>query len=112
MEPIIMSKIQDLFKKKPNIVYDIPHSIQNYKDVVKIFYNYRLTNKLDFYDPGSIITEVCKFHENNSDHIIMYHSSDKDDALLLCRIQEKNVNILIPSELGENKNKNIIAIYA
>jgi len=112
MEPTIMLKIQNLFKQKPNIVYDIPHSIQNYKDVLKIFYNYKLTNQLNFYDPGSIIKEVCKFHENNSDHIIMYHSSDKDDAILLCKIQETNVNILNPAELGENKNKNIIAIYA
>ena len=112
MEPNIMLKIQNLFKQKPNIVYNIPHAMQNYKDVINLFYNYKLTNKLDFYDHGSIITEVCKFHENNSDHIIMYHSSNKDDAILLCKIQETNINILIPVELGENKNKNIIAIYS
>lgn len=112
MEPSIMLKIQNLFKQKPNIVYDIPYSIQNYKEVVKIFNNYKLTNKIDFYDPKSIIKEVCKFHDNNPEHIIMYHSSDNDDAILLCKIQETTINILISSELGEHKNKNIIAIYA
>ena len=93
-------------------VYEIPYSIRNYKDVVKLFHNYKLTKNVDFYDQDSIISDVCKFHDNNSNHVIMYHSSEKDDAILLCKISGTNINILIPSELSENNNKNILAIYA
>ena len=107
-------KIKNIFiNKKPNIVYGLTLTINNYKNIIDYWKKYLLGEKLIIPDEYSLtITEVFKFHYNITDHVIMFQSYNLSNSLLMCRIDRKFFNIIIPKIPVDNTNGiSIIATF-
>ena len=102
-----LEKIRELIKQPCNIARTVPFIVNNYKDVLKQWHDYK-TNQIRSYDKK--ICDIFEFHNTNCDHIILYWSSNQEDCLLMCKISNKYINIKIPM-LIEDTHDSFIATY-
>jgi hypothetical protein len=103
--PVIqeLNRIKEIFKRPCNIIYKVPFSVDNYKDVLFAWREYRKKGRTSTYH--KTICDIFDFHNTDCDHIILYC-----DCLLMCKIQNKYINIKIPM-LIENAEESFIATY-
>ena len=108
--PVIheLNRIKEIFNHPCNIIYKVPFSVDNYKDVLFAWREYKKKGRNSTYH--KTICDVFDFHNTNCDHIILYWSSKMNDCLLMCKIQNKYINIKIPM-LIENAEESFIATY-
>jgi len=113
-DSLFMRKVKQLLLHSNKMVQSVPFSVENYQEVINLWINYKNNNNtITNYE----IKKIFEFHQLNIDHIIMYHSFGKDTTLLMCKIREKNKNIVIKNDEVEkieifNKLKpNIIATF-
>lgn len=109
----MLEKIKKLLLQGSNVIYDTNISIENYEQVLKMWLNYKKTGKIYLKDDDLyLVKSVFDFHKKEIDHIILYFSKELLDCLLLCRINGKYKNILIPAEQNIlDLNKSFIAVY-
>jgi hypothetical protein len=109
-----LDAVKEIFTKKPNIVYSFgEYKIEGYEKIIKEYRNWLITGKYNIsLDKKKLTTEIFKFHYNTvQDHVIAFQSYNLDNALLLCRINKKFINIVIPRIDGIPLNTSIVAIY-
>jgi len=108
--PVIheLNRIKEIFNHPCNIIYKVPFSVDNYKDVLFAWREYKKKGRNSTYH--KTICDVFDFHNTNCDHIILYWSSNMNDCLLMCKVQNKYINIKIPM-LIENVEESFIATY-
>ena len=89
-------------------------SVFDYNEVINVWLKYKNENKLILLDEDKhIVKDVFDFHKENIDHVILYYSKELLDCLIMCRIDNKYINIQIPSEEKIRKfNKSFIAVYS
>ena len=106
-------KIKELLLQECNIVYDTKLNVSNYNDVINVWLQYKNEKKLNIDEENSyLIKSIFDFHEKNIDHVILYYSKHMMDCLIMCKVNEKYMNIQIPTE--ENiihLNRSFIAVY-
>ena len=107
-------KIKELLLQECNIVYDTKLNVSNYNDVINVWLQYKNEKKLNIDEENSyLIKSIFDFHEKNIDHVILYYSKQMLDCLIMCRIDNRYINIQIPSEDKiRNFNKSFIAVYS
>ena len=92
-------KIKNLLLKPCTSVERISFSVNNYKDVINLWINYK-KNELTIKD--YTIKNIFIFHKNLFDHVIIYHSQNMETSLLMCRISGKYKNIIIQNDEIKN----------
>jgi len=97
----ILHKVKTTLLKTPTYVLKIPYNVENYNEVIEIWKEYKEKNELRLKERE--IKEILKFHKTNDNHIILYHSRNKENCILLCKINKLYYNIIIPIEEEDNK---------
>ena len=111
--PVIdeIDKINELIKRPCNIAWKIPFIVNCYDDVLKEWNKYRVTRQLNtniMNDQN--LKNIFDCHITNVDHIVLYWSSNQRMCLLMCKINNKYINLKIPMLL-DNKENSFIATY-
>ena len=104
-----LTKIKKLLKKKPVSTFNYPLETKDYTFVVKMWIKYRKEKRLLIDDHN--IRTVFQFHLSPFDHIICYFSKGTTMALLLCKINGKYINMLIPAESRLVLENSLLATY-
>ena len=107
-------KIKNLLLQDCNIIYNTKLSVIDYNEVINVWLKYKNENKLFLFDEDKhIVKNVFDFHKENIDHVILYYSKELLNCLIMCKIDNKYINIMIPGEEKIRKhNKSFIAIYS
>tara|TARA_B100002051_G_C16225148_1_gene387674 strand:+ start:123 stop:452 length:330 start_codon:yes stop_codon:yes gene_type:complete len=107
--PVIheLSRIREILNHQCNIIYKVPFMVNNYKEVLIAWREYKKNKSLSF---NKTVCDVFDFHTTSCDHIILYWSANMNDCLLMCKVQNKYINIKIPM-LIENAEESFIATY-
>ena len=107
--PVIheLSRIREILNHQCNIIYKVPFMVNNYKEVLIAWREYKKNKSLSF---NKSVCDVFDFHTTSCDHIILYWSANMNDCLLMCKVQNKYINIKIPM-LIENAEESFIATY-
>ena len=107
-------KIKNLLLQECNVIYNTNLSVCNYNEVIDVWLKYKNENKLLLMENDlHIVKNVFDFHKENIDHVILYYSKELMDCLIMCRIDNRYINIQIPSEDKiRNFNKSFIAVYS
>ena len=107
--PVIheLSRIKEILNHQCNIIYKVPFMVNNYKEVLIAWREYKKNKNLSF---NKTVCDVFDFHNTSCDHIILYWSANMNDCLLMCKVQNKYINIKIPM-LIENAEESFIATY-
>ena len=107
--PVIheLSRIKEILNHQCNIIYKVPFMVNNYKEVLIAWREYKKNKSLSF---NKTVCDVFDFHTTSCDHIILYWSANMNDCLLMCKVQNKYINIKIPM-LIENAEDSFIATY-
>ena len=111
--PVIdeIKKINELIKRPCNIAWDIPFIVNCYDDVLKEWNKYKVSGQLDtniMYNQN--LKNIFDFHIMNIDHIVLYWSSNQEMCLLMCKINNKYINLEVPMLL-DNMENSFIATY-
>ena len=104
-----LEKINELIRQPCNMVWKIPFVVNCYEDVLKEWKNYKLTGKLNTSVNELKLKNIFEFHKINMDHIILYWSLNQPMCLLMCKINNKYINLTTPMLL-DNDNS-FIATY-
>ena len=107
--PVIheLNRIREILNHPCNIIYKVPFMVNNYKEVLIAWREYKKNKNLSF---NKTVCDVFDFHTTSCDHIILYWSANMNDCLLMCKVQNKYINIKIPM-LIENAEESFIATY-
>ena len=122
-----LTYIKNTLKKIPLNVFMISHQVNNYLSVIKLWNNYKIhykkiNGKTQFYQDYTIRC-ILKFHLEDTNHIIMYHSKHLDEILIMCKNNNKYFNMKIPymqfkndttynnEKLKKMKKTSFVAIY-
>ena len=108
----ILREIKKKIMTKPLNIIKIDEDVFEYKDVIQLWEKYKKNKNINNYN----ISFIFNTHLNDNNHIILYHSKNKKDSLLLCKINNNYINILIPYIEINNKSEklkktNFIAFY-
>ncbi len=109
-----LNAVKEIFEKKPNIVYGFEdYKIEKYDEIINQYRNWLITSKFEAsIDKKKLIKQIFEFHYNTTqDHVIAFQSYNLDNALLMCRINKKFLNIVIPKIEGTPINTSIVATY-
>tara|TARA_Y100000588_G_C13563652_1_gene631500 strand:+ start:55 stop:384 length:330 start_codon:yes stop_codon:yes gene_type:complete len=105
----IYSTIKRIIQKPTrNIVY-IPYQVPSYSKVLDIWKIYKRDKIIDLDKP--ILNNIFDFHYSNNNHVLLYYSKNLDHCLMMCKINNKYVNISAPIEPLINIKNNFIATY-
>ena len=109
----ILKKIKEIFvEKKPNIVYPIRYIINDYVSIVKLWKKFTITGKIicpfEFED---ILKNIFIFHNSQINHVIAIQSYNLNNCLLMCKINNKYINIIIPKIPFHENEISIIATF-
>ena len=102
-----LEKIRELIKQPCNMARTVPFMVNNYKEVLIAWREHKKNKSLSF---NKTVCDVFDFHTTSCDHIILYWSANMNDCLLMCKVQNKYINIKIPM-LIENAEESIIPTY-
>ena len=95
----IWDKIKNLLLQDFNVIYNTNLSVCDYNEVIDVWLKYKNENKLFLMEEDHhIVKNVFDFHKENIDHVILYYSKELMDCLIMCRIDNRYINIQIPSE--------------
>lgn len=106
--------IKEMFEKKPNIIYGLEnYTITKHEEIVAAYRNWLINNTLNVpIDKKKIIKQIFEFHfKTVQDHIVAFQSHNLDNALLMCKVNKKFINIEIPKLTGLPTATSIIATY-
>ena len=97
-----------MLMKPCNIIRKVPFKVINYKEVIDLWKIYK--NGGNFYINENLeLKNLFEFHKSNVNHIILFWSINNDNCILLCKVDEKYFNLLIPMSLS--KEYSFVATY-
>ena len=113
--------IKNILKKEPLNIFSIPHQVNNYLSIIKLWKKYKINHRIingrtQFFQDYTVRC-ILKFHLEDSDHIIMYYSKNQQEILLLCKQNNVYFNCKLPYMTFNNKklekirNTNFVCIY-
>jgi len=102
-------KIKKLLQGQCNVVWKTDIVVSDYKEVIHFWKHYKRTGELLLEQKE--IKDTFEFHSNTFDHIVLYYSIGQSTSLLLCRIDMRNINVIIPSKPLHKYGTSFIATY-
>lgn len=122
-----LNYIKNTLSKIPLNVFMMKHQVNNYLSVVNLWNNYKknyknINGRTRFYQDYTIRC-ILKFHLEDPNHIIMYHSKHLNEILIMCKNNNNYFNMKIPymefknddtynnEKLKKMKKTSFVAIY-
>ena len=102
-------KIKKILQRSCNVVWKTDITVSDYKEVIHFWKHYKQTG--EFLLEQKEIKDTFEFHSNSFDHIVLYYSIGQSTSLLLCRIDTRIINVIIPSEPLHKYETSLIATY-
>jgi len=110
-----LEAIKEIFSNnKPNYAMGLEYvKVESYTLLISSWREWLITGNLTKipYDKRDVLKKIFKFHSLPADHVICFQSYNLDEGLLMCRINKKFLNIIIPKIEGTPANTSIIATY-
>jgi hypothetical protein len=111
MEANNLIKIKSMLKKTCNMAIKVPFEVENYDEVLHLWRDHKRGKKSNINIDSNIgLKDIFEFHEISSDHVILFWSYNHDDCVLLCRTDNKYMNIKMP--MITEKTYSFIATYS
>tara|TARA_B100000902_G_C26576984_1_gene559273 strand:+ start:32 stop:364 length:333 start_codon:yes stop_codon:yes gene_type:complete len=109
----MIEKIRKLLLQECNVLYNTKLNVENYEQVINVWLKYKNEKKLYLdMENRHLIKSIFDFHKKNIDHVILYYSKGMIDSLIMCKINDKYVNIKLPIENNVfSIKKSFIAVY-
>ena len=98
-----MNEIARLIKKPCTFARTIPYTAHSYNHVIDIWKAFKNGQSLPL-----DISQIFHMHLSNINHIILYNSKDLDNSLLLCYINGRFINTVIPNY---SLDKSCVAVW-
>jgi energy-converting hydrogenase A subunit M len=110
----VLKKIKELLKIESKKIIYIPFKVQSYSKVIELWNYYKKTNNIniniiDF--QKKMLYDIFSFHNNNENHVLLYYSKNLKNCLLMCKINNKYINMLAPIDPLKNLERNFVATY-
>jgi hypothetical protein len=104
--------IKNKLTRPPINIFCIKDSVDSYEKVIEIWKKFKLSPTNENYEIYSIFT----FHLHHDNHVIMYHSKDKENSLIMCKMNNKYFHNILPYLEINNKmillkKTNFVACY-
>lgn len=110
-----LKAIKEIFhNKKPNYVFGLENvKVNDYDIIMTSWREWLVTGKMSKveYAHRELLKKMFNFHIRTEDHVICFQSYNLREALLMCRINKKYINVVIPQVEGVPLNTSIIATY-
>jgi|TARA_B110000495_G_C22983180_1_gene578187 hypothetical protein len=104
-------KIKEMLKKTCNMAIKVPFDVENYDELLHLWRDHKLGKKSNINIDGNIdLKDIFEFHEMSMDHVILFWSCNHEDCVLLCKTENKYMNIKMP--LITDKPYSFIATYS
>lgn len=103
-------KIREIIKKQCNIIQKVPFVVNNYREVIRAWKLYKYRGSMSTIQYSRDLKNIFDFHKSNTDHIILYWSSNQTDCLLMCKIRNRYINLCMPMLL-DNATESFVATY-
>ena len=102
--------IKNILLTKPTYMAEVPFRVTNYAEAVSLWGQYKKNKSISV--NNTHVINAFKFHLDCGDHVIMFHTYKDNNCLLLCKVNNKFYNIIIPFlNEGAPINESFIATY-
>ena len=102
--------IKNIILTKPTYIAEIPFRVKHYSEAVQLLSKYKKNPEIPI--NNTHVINAFKFHLNVGNHVVMYHTYNDNNCLLLCRVNNKFFNIIMPFvNEGQKLNDSFIATY-
>lgn len=110
---MVIEKINRMIMRPCNMLYNVSLCVDSYQEVINEWKKYKRNRNLTLPLKNSkLIINLFDFHLKDMDHIILYYSANQRDCLLMCRVDNKVINLSIPAYAMYDMNKSIVATYS
>jgi len=106
----IYSKIKAMIAKPSKQIMKVPFDVTSYNEVITIWKKFKMKESINSSD-DCLLKNIFEFHLSNINHVILYYSKNKDDSILLCKVDNKYVNMLAPIKPLDRLEYSLIATY-
>jgi len=105
-----LSFIKKTILTKPTYIAEVPFRVSNYAEAVTMWVQYKRKKTIPI--ANTHVLNAFKFHLNCNEHVVMYHTYKDNNCLLLCKVNNKFFNIIIPFiNEGLSITESFIATY-
>ena len=102
--------IKKIILTKPTYIAEVPFRVSNYSEAVAMWGQYKKYKSIPI--TNTHVVNAFKFHMDCGNHVVMFHTYKDNNCLLLCKINNKFFNIIIPFiNEGSPMNDSFIATY-
>ena len=111
---MIIKFIKELLNNEPNTIFTVPWNVNNYKEVMKLWHDYKYKNKKMIIEEEYkyILRTMFEFHLINKNHVMIFFSNNKTTCLCMAKYKNKHINIEMPvTSVVMNSNNSFVATY-
>jgi hypothetical protein len=111
---MIIKFIKTLLANKPNTIFKVPWSIENYKEVMVKWHDFKYKEKKLIVEEEYkyLLNIMFTFHLEDSNHVMVFYSNNKDSCLCMCRYKGKHINIEMPvADIVMDSESSFVATY-
>jgi len=109
-----LKKIKILIKTPTKKIIYIPFEVSSYSKVIETWKIYKKCGKhnINIKDiEKKILDNIFSFHNDHKNHVLLYYSANLKNCLLMCRIENKYINMIAPIDPLQDIERNFVATY-
>ena len=114
MTSSLLPTIKKIIMEPSKQIFHIPLQVDSYSKVIDLWKKYKKYKNIDLNDVNQnyILNNVFDFHLSEINHVLLYYSSNLDHCLMMCKANNKYINISAPVQKNLIKtDTNFIAVY-
>ena len=109
-----LKQIKEFLKIPTKKIIYIPFKVSSYSKVIEIWKDYKKTKKINIKLRDihkKILYNIFSFHDDHKNHVLLYYSINLKNCLLMCRINNKYINMVAPIDPLKDIGRNFVATY-
>ena len=110
----LLPMIKKIIMEPSKQIFHIPLQVDSYSKVIDLWKKYKKYKNIALNDVNQIyiLNNVFDFHFSEINHVLLYYSSNLDHCLMMCKANNKYINISAPIQKNLIKtDTNFIAVY-
>jgi hypothetical protein len=110
-DPLI--KIKNILKKPSKSIIYLPYQVTTYSEVIEQWKKYKKHRHIKIDEINSVwpVAQIFNFHFSKINHVLLYYSANLENCLLMCKINNKYINMIAPMEPLKDIGRNFVATY-
>lgn len=107
-----LSIIKKIIMEPSKQIINISLQVDSYSKVVDLWKKYKKTRNINMNnaEENYILNNLFDFHFSEINHVLLYYSCNLDHCLMMCKANNKYINISAPIQKNFSK-KNFVAVY-